>query len=442
MSDEGDKPAESESSETSSEAMREAVKSADRKPRALSGEKKLAFGVVLLLGFLIAQELVLRLLFPVPEIANFNRVQYSQMFHDGAKEAGQGKFLANASYIHASDPDDGAEFVHSLNLYGFRDRQWTVKKPAGMPRIMFLGDSFVEGAMASDEYTIPEGFRASAEDKGERLDTMNMGIQAMGLPGYMFLMADAVPVFKPDVVFIVFFENDFYSPPAFHPQLMDGRLHLPEVNSAWTPRLLQLIRNISADRPIAYRWHSSPFSFFAALPDRRNPFADPRYEEAYSQIIEPELVAAMKKGRFNPYIVDEYFHDERELRKPINVSSYLMAYKEFLGKHGCQMFTAYIPLNLQVSDYYLPFALKFSRRPVVKSLTAPEYQIHREALATQCDVLDIPFLDLTPILKSLEDQGKHLYWDYDNHMRGEAYFLIGSELYDWFASRRTDNSKE
>ena len=34
----------------------------------------------------------------------------------------------------------------------------------------------------------------------------------------------------------------------------------------------------------------------------------------------------------------------------------------------------------------------------------------------------------------LEAKGNRLYWDYDNHMRGEAYFLIGSELYDWFAS--------
>lgn len=442
MNEQGEKQPESSKPEDSSSPDE------SRRPlttrRRLSGQKKLIFGGVLFLAFLVGQELILRLLFPVPEIANFNRIQYSQMFHDKSEaRAGTGTFLANASYIHASDPD-GAEFVHSLNLYGFRDGQWTIKKPAGMKRVMFMGDSFMEGAMASDDYTIPEGFKNTAEEAGERYDTMNMGIQAMGLTGYMFLMADAVPVFKPDVVFIVFFENDFFEPVEFNPQLMEGRLEYPEFNSPWKPRLVQLIENIRYDRPVARRWHSSPFSFFGAVPHPSNPFSDPQKAKFYSQYVDPSVAAAMMRGRFNPHIVDEYGYDEEFLRQPINVSSYLLAYKEFLQKHNCELYTAYIPLNHQISDHYVPFAMKFSRAPRggVKSLQSDEYQVHRRALEIQCDVLDIPFLDLSPVLKDLESKGNRLYWEYDNHMRGESYLLVGSELYDWYASRRSEQNKK
>ncbi|MGB0580463.1 MAG: SGNH/GDSL hydrolase family protein [Limisphaerales bacterium] len=442
MSEEGDKPAEDEKPDDAS--AKDATESASPSLPKLSKQKKRVFVVALFLIFLVAQELVLRLLFPVPEIANFNRIQYSQMFHDQSEaQAGRGKFLANASYIHASDPDE-AEFLHSLNLYGFRDRQWTVEKPEAAKRVMFFGDSFMEGAMASDEYTIPEGFKATAEQEGERYDTMNMGIQAMGLTGYMFLMADAVPVFKPDVVFVVFFENDFFEPVEFNPQLMEGRMEYPEFNSPWKPRLVQLIENVRSDRPIARRWTSAPFSFFGAVPHKSNPFSDPQKAQFYSQYVDPMVSAAMIKGRFNPHIVDEYGYDEEFLRQPINVSSYLLAYKEFLQKHNCELYTAYIPLNHQISDHYVPFAMKFSRAPRggVKSLQSEEYQVHRRALEIQCDVLEIPFLDLTPVLKNLEDKGNRLYWEYDNHMRGESYLLVGSELFDWYASRRSEKTKE
>jgi hypothetical protein len=401
--------------------------------RVLSWRKQLAFLGILAIAFLLLQEIVLRILFPVPDVANFNRSMYSQMFHDGSKKMGRGKFLSNASYIHASDPD-GVEFVHSLNLYGFRDRQWALKKPKGHERIMFFGDSFMEGAMAEDESTIPEGFRAAADEQGYKVDVMNLGIQAMGLPGYVVLMADSVPVFKPDKVVVVFYENDFYSPIPFMPQWMNGRGLQPEYNSVWTPRLMPLLRNLSAAQPNPRRWTAAPFSFFAKVPDVRNPFSNPQVKAQLAQFVDPEIADSMSKGRFNPYIIDEYLADQEEVKKPINVSRYLIAMKQLLDGSGIELLTAYIPINHQVSDHYIPFQLKFSRARQVNSLTTPDYQIHQETLQTQCDALEIPFLDFTPMLRKLETEGQRMYWNYDNHMKGESYFFIGYQLHEWMQS--------
>jgi hypothetical protein len=402
--------------------------------RKLPRHKQIAFLGILLGAMLIGQEIVLRIIFPIPEVSNLNRVRYSQMFHSTSGKIGQGTFLANASYTHASEPD-GQEFVHTLNLYGFRDRQWSLEKPAGHRRVMFFGDSFVEGAMAPDGYTIPDGFRAAAEAGGQQVDVMNLGVQAMSLDGYVHTMADTVPLFKPDTVVLVFFENDFYSPPLFNPALLNGTGVEPKFNSPWTPRIMKLIRNLKTGQPNPRRWISPPFSFFAQVPNPRNPLSERAPFEFYQQFTDKGVFDAMVRGRFNPFLLDGYLADENELKKPVNIASYLMVYKGFLEKHGCELFTAYIPINHQVSDHYLPNSLKFSQAKEVKSLMAPEYNIHRETVSSQCAALKIPFLDFTPLLRKMETKGQRLYWEYDNHMRGESYLFLGDQIYEWINSR-------
>ena len=39
---------------------------------------------------------------------------------------------------------------------------------------------------------------------------------------------------------------------------------------------------------------------------------------------------------------------------------------------------------------------------------------------------------MTPILRKYEASGERLYWNYDEHMKGESYVLVGKYLYDWF----------
>lgn len=386
------------------------------------------FAVILLLAIAIGQEVLARLIFPVPEILNFNRIQYSRLHHADAGEAGSGPFLSNASYVYPSDPDD-VEFVHTLNLYGFRDRQWTVAKPVGRERVMFIGDSFVEGAMAPDDSTITEGFSAASQSGEGEYDVMNLGVQGMGLPVYVQLMADAIPVFSPDIVVIVFFENDFFEPPPFDPEWLYGLELEPRLSSAWTPRMWHVVQSYLDGNPNARRWVSAPFSFYASTPSPRNPISRPDNAEYYRRVVDPEILAAMRAGRFNPFVIDGYAIDEVMLRKPVDISEYLLAFQRLSEKHGCRLCAAYIPKLHQVSDYYIPYQLKFSRHHEVRSMMSPEYQIHAAALSRDCKSLKIPFLDFTPLLRKLESKGKRMYWNYDNHMNGAAYLYVGREIF-------------
>ncbi len=160
----------------------------------------------LLLALLFAfQEAIVRAIFPLPEVTNFNRVNYAAFAREGASS-----FLAkrqpamNASFLWNSKPDH-ASFVSHLNLYGFRDRQWNVAASGGAERVMFVGDSLTEGFMANDDETIAHGYESAA---GNHSEAMNCGIGGNGIPEYLALIHDAVPLFHPRRLIVVLYAND------------------------------------------------------------------------------------------------------------------------------------------------------------------------------------------------------------------------------------------
>ena len=65
-------------------------------------------------------------------------------------------------------------------------------------------------------------------------------------------------------------------------------------------------------------------------------------------------------------------------------------------------------------------------------LTAPEYQIHQQVLVENCGQYQIPFLNLTDVIRSHEEQGNHLYWNYDDHMRVKGYRILAEAIYRWW----------
>jgi hypothetical protein len=113
-------------------------------------------------------------------VANFNRSRY----FNGAGGSGQGDG-AHAVAWWWSEPD-GAAFPHQMNLYGFRDREWRVETDHGVERVLFLGDSFVEGFGAAQSDTIPRRF----EDflRGRRVEVMNLGAGGFGWEEYLLAM--------------------------------------------------------------------------------------------------------------------------------------------------------------------------------------------------------------------------------------------------------------
>lgn len=374
--------------------------------------------VALLLAF---QEAVVRAIFPLPEVTNFNRVNYAAFAREGASS-----FLAkrqpamNAAFRWNSKPDH-ASFVSQLNLYGFRDRQWNVAPSQGTERVMFVGDSLTEGFMATDDETIARGYEKAARNDSE---AMNFGIGGNGIPEYVALVRDGVPLFRPHRLIVALYANDLPLTDSVPP-----RKSLPfQRASMWKPRLLQIFERVSRHESVPRRWHSKPVLFVPVVPDPLNPWSDPPPE--FSRV-DPALAEAMRQGDFNPFVVDVLSKAATALREPIEMSETLRQLQSFSRGHGTELRLVYLPFSSQVSDRYVPFQQKYDTHGGVVSLRDPAYQIHQESLRRSCAELAIPFLDLTPLLRAAEDKGEHLYWNYDEHMRGATYLKVGATIARW-----------
>ena len=371
------------------------------------------------------QELALRAVFPLPEVASFDRAQFSHLAfvaRDAAPEP-----LGHRSFRWASDPD-GFEFVHRLNLYGFRDVEWRVAKPAGAERVMFVGDSFVEGFSADAEDTLPAVFREAT-----RADVLNLGVGGGDLPAYAKLLGAAAPVFQPDHVILVIFANDVL-PTRFDPAWL-APSPAPAAASPWAPRLAWVLGRARAGERAPRRWIEPPFEFLPAVPDPRNPWSHGRRAGQYEAFVEPDIASAIRAGRFNPMVVEALPWFRKHLPREIEIGAHLRGLRDFTAGHGGALRVVYLPTKNQVSDAYLAAQARFSPPGSAEgSLLAPEYQVQARLLAESCAALGLPFLDLTPALREREAQGERLYWEYDDHMRAAGYRLTAEAIVSWWAS--------
>lgn len=383
------------------------------------------------LAFFLLQELTLRAVFPVPEVAGFDRLHYSAL--QLSPDTAEWSELGNAAYRWASEPD-GFAFVHRLNLYGFRDGDWSRRKPAGTTRIAFFGDSFVEGLSADADESIPAQFAAIAHGAGENVEAMNFGIAGADLPSYARLLRDALPIFRPDRVVLVLYANDIL-PTTFDPAWLKAA-PAARLNSLWPPRLLHILGRIRAGQPVPRRWTpaSDVFEYLPSVPDPRNPWTDGATAGRLEAFVAPEIARAIRRGRFNPALVDSPAWYEKHLTRPHAIDSHVVALARHAQAADASFHVAYLPTKNQVSDRYLEAQARFSRAAAVESQLGEAFQEHARRLSQTCRSAGVPFLDLTPKLRAGEASEGPLYWDYDDHMRAAGYRLTASALHEWLMS--------
>lgn len=96
----------------------------------------------------------------------------------------------------------------STNSHGQRDLERTVAKPAGTKRIVMLGDSVVEGVGIRE---IDDTLSRQLEllYAGESTEVLNFGVSGYCTLAEVELLETKALEFAPDVVILVFVENDF-----------------------------------------------------------------------------------------------------------------------------------------------------------------------------------------------------------------------------------------
>lgn len=396
--------------------------SPDFRPPPSLAIRLVAWALLVLLTLVIA-EIAVRIVFPLPDVRNFDRISY-------APHMVSAPLLSQATLAHAtirveSEPD-GVFSLHALNLNGFRDGEWSVAKTRKQ-RVLMVGDSMVEGFLAAADQTIPKVYEQLSRAAGGDVEVWNMGIGGASPGEYVRLIQDAVAAYAPDELFLVLHANDLLGSMVFNPTHVKSAFQ-PLRGRFWESRLVSATIQVLRHEPLARAWHGQPFSFFAAVPDPSNPWTS--NEANYASFVRPDIAEAMRRGRFNPFNVDEVHGFARYLPNPVDPAPWLKFVKDFLDARGVKLFLAYIPQTNQVTDYYLPYRQQFSSS-TVPSLTGASFQAGAVAVAKAAGDLDIPFFDLTPALREAEARGEHMYWHYDEHLRPVGYAFVAMTLHEW-----------
>lgn len=106
-----------------------------------------------------------------------------------------------------SDHPDFISTYERTNSHGQRDRERPVQKPDGVKRIMLLGDSVVEGYGLREDDTLSSQLEHLYADGST--EVLNFGVSAYCTRAEIELLKVKGLQFDPDVVVLVFVENDF-----------------------------------------------------------------------------------------------------------------------------------------------------------------------------------------------------------------------------------------
>jgi lysophospholipase L1-like esterase len=102
----------------------------------------------------------------------------------------------------------GADF--RVNSMGLRDREFAIPKPAGVTRIMFIGDSLTVGWGVEDDLTVPKRLEKmlNAKGNGRKYEVINAGVgNYNSIMEATWMMTKGIK-FQPDLVIVGYFIND------------------------------------------------------------------------------------------------------------------------------------------------------------------------------------------------------------------------------------------
>lgn len=95
-----------------------------------------------------------------------------------------------------------------INSAGFRDREHTLQKPAGVFRIAVLGDSFAEALQVDESRTFWSVLERELQPcpalAGKTVEVLNFGVSGFGTAQELELLRSRVLAYQPDLVLLAF----------------------------------------------------------------------------------------------------------------------------------------------------------------------------------------------------------------------------------------------
>lgn len=417
--------------------MAEPVAAKPSPRKKISKARRRLFALFLLLFLIGFQEVVFRVIFPLPESIRFNRIRFQLLAESDPRfKPLLRRGLVYDKLLFESAPD-GWRHTHYLNRFGFRERDFSVVPPAGKKRVVVVGDSVTEGQGAAVGETIPARLGSIL---GSGTETLNLGVVAATLDKVTQLACESAILLKPETLVVVMYANDMPAPSVPSSanerdlKYLESKFQQDVVNSrseARLPRLFVLTQRIMTGEPIYSRFFTSTVRYFAPVPDPTNPFgaAAPPMPG-----LKPEVEAAMRAGQLNPWLAFEPEALPKLIRQDFQTGgspiSHLRLIQLVCRQMNVKLVLAYVPYYGTVNARYAQPLVDLSMpRDVAESLSVdPAYKNQALQLKAICESLKIPFVDTTPALVERENAGQPQFWAYDSHPRPEGYRTIAEAI--------------
>lgn len=121
----------------------------------------------------------------------------------------------------------GVEVV--TNSLGFREKEYPVKKAAGVRRIIVLGDSYTLGVGVEIEDTFSKRMEALLNAHGGAYEVLNFGVNGYNTAMELATLREVAAAFDPDLVLVAYVLNDAERPREVGDQPRD-------IVPGWSPR--------------------------------------------------------------------------------------------------------------------------------------------------------------------------------------------------------------
>ncbi len=187
--------------DTRSDAGPATARRATLRPVKASLPRRLAMSAAVLLGFLLAAELLARVALDDADLV-MNPALAAFRDHPTA-------LFTYRPHVDVPCPPQYRDCpVVRTNALGLRDVERTVDKPAGTLRVLSLGESTAAGALVRIEEAYPARVEAALRENGLQVEVINAGVEAYtSWQVYAWLEAEGM-AFQPDVVMTYVEGND------------------------------------------------------------------------------------------------------------------------------------------------------------------------------------------------------------------------------------------
>ncbi len=343
-----------------------------------------------------------------------------------------GNTMRPGQRLEAQD-DTEAVYQYRTNSLGFRGPEWLPRWPE-VPRLVVLGDSFVNGWGVAESETLFGGAAARlGAHTGRPWEGIGLGADDWGTAQEFLALQAYGSRLHPEVIVLAFtIDNDVVNnAPGLYERTIVSALDLTRPYLA--PRGGQLVAWTPQPAASALRRSSRLFRALERLSLRWWP---PGYQQA-------EWDAAVQ-GRMPPFKHQELFQQQPgpawEEAWAIT-ERVILAVREESRRLGARFVVVAIPALQQVQyDFHTArFERTFQLRTGSGAATDAhlEWNAPNQRLAVLSAREHIEFLDLLPPLRRAVRERGHTLYRHDGHFTAEGYRLAGQLLGDFLAGEVT-----